>query len=59
MVGSSYDFRDLNYGLVGLIFKSVPNMVQIPIDNKLLGKCLPPGTADLPKQESHVYNQLY
>jgi len=44
---------------VGLIFKSVPNMVQIPINNKLLGNMLPKVTADLPKQESHVYNQLY
>jgi len=34
-------------------------MVQIPINNKLLVKGLPTGTADLPKQESHVYNQLY
>jgi len=34
-------------------------MVQISNNKKLLGQCLPTGTADLPKQESHVYNQLY
>jgi len=34
-------------------------MVEIPINNKLLGNMLTKGTADLPKQESHVYNQLY
>jgi len=59
VVGSSYHFRHLSWGLVGLIFKSVPNMMQISINNKLLGKCLPTGMADLPKPESHVYNQLY
>jgi len=34
--GSTYHFRDLNWQLVDLIFKSVPNMAQIPINNELL-----------------------
>ena len=37
VLGSSYHFRDLNYRLVDLISKSVPRMVQIPINNELLG----------------------
>ena len=36
VVRSSYHFRDLNYRLVDLISKSVPRMVQIPINNELL-----------------------